>query len=182
MWVRRALTLVSVFSSLFSRRVWRLVPVLLAGAIVATGRRTVTAVLRVMGLDQERQFQAFHRVLNRATWSSLAVSRLLLLALVQAFVCIGPIVLAMDDTIERRWGKCIAARGIFRDPVRSSRGHFVKASSLRWLSVMLLAPIPWACRVWALPFLTALCPSERYYAQRQRAHKLLTDWARQLRR
>ena len=81
----------------------------------------------------------------------------------------------MDDTIERRWGKCIAARGIYRDPVRFSKGHFVKASALRWLSVMLLAPIPWASRVWALPFLAALCPSERYYAQRKRTHKPLTD-------
>jgi DDE superfamily endonuclease len=172
--------LVEVFSSLFSRRVWRLVPVLLAGAILATGRRTVTALLRIMGLDQERQFQTFHRVLNRASWSSLAASRRLLLALVRAFVPHGPVVLGMDDTIERRWGKCIAARGIYRDPVRSSKGHFVKASGLRWLSVMLLAPIPWASRVWALPFLTALCPSERYYAQRHRPPKPLTDWARQL--
>ena len=118
------ISLVSVFSPLFSRRVWRLVPVLLAGAILATGRRTVAALLRVMGLDQERQFQSFHRVLNRARWSSLAASRRLLLALVQAFVPSGPVVLGMDDTIERRWGKCIAARGIYRGPVRSSKGHF----------------------------------------------------------
>jgi len=169
-----------VFASFFSKRVWRLVPVLMAGAILATGRRTVTALLRVMGLSEERQFQAFHRVLNRAVWSSRAASRRLLLMLVQAFVPSGPILLGIDDTIERRWGKRIHARGIYRDPVRSSRGHFVKASGLRWLSLMLLAPIPWARRVWALPFLTALCPSERYYTQRHRRHKTLTDWARQL--
>ena len=71
--------------------------------------------------------------------------------------------MGIDDTIERRWGRKIRARGIYRDPVRSSRGHFVKASGLRWLRVMLLVPIPWAVRVWALPFLTPLCPSERYY-------------------
>jgi hypothetical protein len=55
----------------------------------------------------------------------------------------------LDDTIERRRGKRIAAQGIYRDPVRSSHGHFVKASGLRWLSLMLLVPIPWAGRVWA---------------------------------
>jgi len=78
--------------------------------------------------------------------------------LVVAFAPKGPVVLGIDDTIERRCGKRIAAKGIYRDPVRSSRGHFVKASRLRWLSLMLLAPAPWAERVWALPFLTALAP------------------------
>ncbi len=86
----------------------------------------------------------------------------------------------IDDTIERRWGPQIKARGIYRDPVRSSRGHFVKASGLRWLSAMLLVPIPWAGRVWALPVLTALCPSERYNNEHRKRHKKLTGWARQL--
>ena len=85
----------------------------------------------------------------------------------------------MDDTIERRWGPKIAARGIYRDPVRSSHGHFVKASGLRWLSFMVLAPVPWAKCIKALPVLTLLCPSERYDKKRGRKHKLLTDWARQ---
>jgi hypothetical protein len=92
----------------------------------------------------------------------------------------GPVVIGLDDTIERRWGAKIKARGIYRDPVRSSHGHFVKASGLRWLCVMLLAPIPWAGCVWALPFLTVLAPSERYATERGHRHKKLTDWARQV--
>ena len=88
--------------------------------------------------------------------------------------------MAIDETIERRWGARIRARGIYRDPVRSSHGHFVKASGLRWISLMLLAPIPWASRVWALPFLTVLAPSERYACESGHRHKLLTDWARQM--
>ena len=92
----------------------------------------------------------------------------------------GPIVVGVDETIERRRGARIAAKGIYRDAVRSSRSHFVKASGLRWVSLMLLAPIPWAGRVWALPFLTALAPSERYDAERGRRHKTLPEWARQL--
>ena len=87
------------------------------------------------------------------------------LLLVAAFAPDGPVVVGLDDTIERRRGACIAAKGIYRDPVRSSRGHFVKASGLRWLSVMLLAPVPWAGCVWGLPFLTVLAPSERYAAE-----------------
>jgi len=81
------------------------------------------------------------------------------------FVPDGPVVVGIDETIERRWGPKISARGIYRNPVRSSTGHFVKASGLRWVSVMLLAPIPWTGRIWGLPFLTALAPSERYARQ-----------------
>jgi hypothetical protein len=170
-----------VFEDVFSERIWDWVPVLVVGAILAPGQRTVAAVLRVMGLSEERQFQNYHRVLNRATWSSLAVSRILLGALVGVFVpADAPVVVGLDDTIERRWGAKIAARGIYRDPVRSSKGHFVKASGLRWISVQLLARIPWAERVWGLPFLTVLAPSERYAQERKRQHKTLADWARQI--
>jgi len=172
--------LILVFAPLFSKRVFQSVQVLLIGAILATGKRTVTAVLRVMGLAQHTHFQTYHRVLNRAAWSSLAASRILLSLLVRAFAPEGPLILGLDDTIERRWGAKIAARGIYRDPVRSSQSHFVKASGLRWLCMMLLVPIPWAARVWALPFLTALCPSERYHERLGKQHKTLTDWARQL--
>lgn len=163
-----------VFAPLFSKRVWSSVQVLLIGAILAVGTRTVTAVLRVMGLSQEEQFQKYHRVLNRAKWSSLAASRRLLRALIDAFVPAGPLLMALDDTIERRRGAKIAAKGIYRDPVRSSHSHFVKASGLRWLCLMLLAPIPWAGRCWALPFCTVLSPSKRYYEDRGRQPNKLT--------
>ena len=167
-------------SDLFSKRAWPLVQVLLAGAILAVGPRTISAVLRVMGLAQERQFQKYHRVLNRVKWSTLGASRRLLKLLIEAFVPEGPLVMALDDTIERRRGAKIAAKGIYRDPVRSSHGHFVKASGLRWLCLALVAPIPWAKRCWALPFCTVLAPSERYYLQRGRRPNKLTDRARQL--
>ena len=160
--------------------VWQHAQVLLIGAILVPGRRTVTAVLRIMGLSEERQFQTYHRVLSRAAWSSWALSRTLLKMLVQTFVPTGPIICGLDDTIERRGGAKIKAKGIYRDPVRSSHGHFVKASGLRWLSLMLLAPIPWTHRTWALPFLTCLAPSERFYIKKARAHKKLTDWGRQM--
>lgn len=173
------LSILTVFAPLFSKCLWTHVQVLVVGAILTPGQRTVTAILRIMGLGHERHFQTYHRVLNRAVWSSWAVSRALLQMLIKAFAATGPIIVGIDDTIERRWGAKIKARGIYRDPVRSSHSHTVKASGLRWLSLMLLVPIPWAKRVWALPFLTVLAPSERYYQGRKRAHKKLTDWARQ---
>ncbi len=169
------------FESVFSERVWEWAQVLVVGAILAPGKRTVTAVLRVMGLSPERQFQNYHRVLNRAVWSSRAVSRILLLALVRVFVpAEEPIVVGIDDHIERRRGRAIAAKGIYRDAVRSSRSFFVKTSGLRWLSMPVLVPVGWAQRVWGLPFLTVLAPSERYAQTRGRRHKTLADWARQM--
>ena len=127
-------SLIQTFAPHFSNSVWQQAQVLLIGAMLVPGRRTVTAVLRIMGLSQERQFQIYHRVLNRAAWSSWALSRTLLLLLVKTFVPKGPIVCGIDDTIERRRGAKIKAKGIYRDPVRSSHGHFVKASGLRWLT------------------------------------------------
>src|ERR671916_2277949 len=168
------------FAPLFRLHTWRHAQVLLVGAILVPGQRTVTSILRISGLCRERRFASYHRVLNRAAWSGRAGARVLLGLLLDAFVPHGPVLLGLDDTIERRRGKRIGAKGIYRDPVRSSKGHFVKASGLRWLSLMLLVPISWAGRVWALPFLTALAPSERYSQERGRRHKKLTDWARQL--
>ena len=140
----------------------------------------MASALRIMGCAQDRRFVNVHRILNRAAWSPRAGGRILLGLLIAAFAPRGPVVMALDDTIERRRGKRIAAKGIYRDPVRSSDSHFVKASGLRWMSLMLLAPIPWAGRIWALPFLTALVPSERACRERGRRHKPLLDVGRQL--
>ena len=169
------------FAPLFSERVWQNALVVLAGTILAPGRRTVSSALRAMGLDQEKRFHRYHRVLSRASWSSREASRVLLGLLVEAFVPEGaPLVLGIDETLERRYGKKIRAKGLYRDPVRSTHENFVKSSGLRWVCVMLLVEIPWAARVWALPFLSALAPSERYAAERGKRHKKITDWAWQL--
>ena len=168
------------FAPLFSKRVFQHAQVLLAGAILAPGKRTVSSALRAMGLGHMRQFHRYHRVLNRAAWSGREASRVLLGLLVRAFSQGGPLVFGIDETLERRWGPKISAKGVYRDPVRSTNQRFVKASGLRWLCMMLLVPIPWASRVWALPFLSVLAPSERYDQERGKTHKKLTEWAWQL--
>ncbi len=173
------ITLLVPFAPLFSDRVWRHALVLVAGTLLAPGKRTVCAALRAVGLSHSKHFARYHRVLNRAKWSSLAVARVLLGLLVTAFAPTGVLVFGLDETIERRWGPRIAAKGLYRDAVRSSKDYFVKVSGLRWLCLMLLVPIPWAQRVWALPCLTVLAPSERHDRERGRRHKKLTDWARQ---
>jgi hypothetical protein len=149
------------FAPLFSRRTWQHAQLLLIGAILAPGRRTVSSALRAIGLGQHERFHRYHRVLSRASWSSLEVGRVLLGLLVEAFVPEGsPLVVGIDETLERRWGKKITAKGVYRERVRSTHQEFVKSSGLRWVCMMLLVEIPWASRVWALPFLTVLphCP------------------------
>jgi DDE superfamily endonuclease len=168
------------FAPLFGQRVWPHAQALLIGAILAPGQRTVTSCLRIVGLSRERHFVNYHRVLNRARWSSREASRLLLGLLIRRFAPQGAIVLGIDDTVERRRGKRIQAKGIYRDPVRNSHSPLVKASGLRWVSLMLLAPVPWAARSWALPFLTCLAPSERYMLKHRKRHKPVLDGARQM--
>ncbi len=168
------------FQPVFTRPTWQNLLVLVAGAILAPGRRTVTSALSIMGLRETTSFTNFHRVLNRNRWSGRATARCLLTLLVTAFAPNRPVVIGIDETIERRWGPKIKARGIYRDPVRSSKEHFVKTSGLRWVTLQLLAPIPWVQRVWALPFFSVLAPSERYHQQRGKRHKKVHDWGRQL--
>lgn len=173
-------TLLLPFAPLFSRTVFPHVQLLVVGALLTPGRRTIAALLRALGRQHDPHFQNFHRVLNRDRWSPRAAARLLFLALVRRFVPSGPVLVGIDEHLERRKGKKIAARGIYRDAARSSREYLTKASGLRWLCLMLLVPISWAGRVWALPCFTVLAPSERYHQERGLAHKTLLDWARQL--
>jgi DDE superfamily endonuclease len=172
------IALLAAFAPEFSNSVWLLAQVLLVGAILSPHKRTVTAALRAMGLSKERHFDKYHRVLNRDKWSGLRLSRILLMLLVSTFVAVGvPVLMGIDETIERRWGPKIVQRGIYRDPVRSSQSQVVKASGLRWVCLMLIVDIPWTQRAWALPFLTVLAPSERYDQQRRRNHRKILDKA-----
>ena len=169
------------FAMLFTNPTWQKAQLLLVGAILTPGQRTVAAALRVMGRSDQRDYARYHEVLNRAVWSSRGVARVLLMLLLQHLDrSDGPLIFGIDETLERRRGARIKARGIYRDAVRSSRHQLVKASGLRWISLMWLGHVPWAGRHWALPVLTVLAPSSRYYQQQGRRHKKLTDWARQM--
>ena len=169
------------FATLFTSPTWQKAQLLLVGAVLTPGQRTVAAALRVMGRSGHRDYARYHEVLNRAVWSSREVARVLLVLLLQHLDGgDGPWIFGIDETLERRRGAKIRARAIYRDPVRSSRHQLVKASGLRWISLMWLGQVPWAGRHWALPVLTVLAPSTRYYQQQGRRHKKLTDWARQM--
>ncbi len=153
------------FAALFTQPIWHHVQVLWIGAVLCRGPRTVASVLRVMGLGGERRFEKYHRVLNRAHWSGLQGAKILLGLLIALLPASWDWDIVVDETIERRNGRRIKAKGRYRDAVRSTRGTVVQ-----WV------PLPWSTRPWALPFLTILAPSERANTAAQRRHKTTVDW------
>jgi len=168
------------FLAAFSRRTRSTTAALATGALLAVGPRTVTNCLRALGLAEHPSFTAFHRVLNRNTWSGLALARTLLLMIVAAFVPTGPIIIGLDHTLERRRGPRIGPAGRFYDA--SLRADMPKPTSrgLRWLSAMVLVEVPFAGRIWGLPVLTTLTPSQAWSERQTQRHRTVTEWARLL--
>ena len=171
------IAVLGAFGSLFSLPVWRHVQVLVVGALLCRGTRTITAVLRVMGLKGEKRFGKYHRVLSRAHWSGLAGARMLLGLLIALLPPGWPILIGIDETIERRKGRKIKAKGVYRDAVRSTEKHVIKCLGLKWVSMMLLVPLPWSSRPWALPFLTLVAPSRAANEKANKPHRTTVDWA-----
>src|SRR3954447_11347937 len=148
------LSVLTPFAVAFTAPTFRHVLLLVSGTILASGRRTVAAALRAVGLGEERRFTTYHRGLNRDVWSALVVSPLLLDLLVRTFLASdAPLEVVVDETLERRRGRQLAWKGRFRDAARSQSGHVVTSDGIRWICVMLLVPVPWSRRRWALPFL-----------------------------
>ena len=174
-------TLLLPFERLFDPRTWRKAQLLAMGAILSPGKRTVSSALNILGIGQHGDFAVYHHVLNRARWSPLQLSRVLLLLVAGRLgSSTEPLVFGIDETVERRWGRKIAAKGRYRDPVRSKDDQVVMTPGLQWVSLMLLTRIGWAGRHWALPFLTALVVSARYDRRKGRRHKTVTDYAQQM--
>lgn len=162
----------------FTAPTWARALVLLYGAILAPGRRTVTAALRVMGLADSKHFTNYHRVLNRNRWSPWVLSRVLLDLIIR--MCLpagGPLVLLIDDTLERRRGRKIKYKGWFRDPIRSTAKHVSKSLGIRWLCLAILVPVPWSQRPWALPFMIIPALGPKTSAKLKKRHRTLVEWA-----
>ena len=131
----------AAFAPLFTQPSWRRAQALLCGTLLAPANQTLTAALRVLGLAHQPGFQNYHRLLNRARWSARQAAQVLLRLLVEAFVPSGPVIVGLDDTIERRRGRKLTARAIYYDAARSSKACFQKTSGLRWMSLALLVPV-----------------------------------------
>jgi hypothetical protein len=175
------ISVIAHFAPAFTRPSYRKVVVLLVGTILARGRRTVTAALRSAGLQQHKQWAKYHHLLNRASWSGLTVSRLLLQLVVRSLVASGATVdLVADETLERRWGRKISKRGHWRDSLASSKGLNVSTSGLRWLVLAVVVKLPWSRHYWALPCLSVLLTTPKVSDQLGKCHKTVAQVTGQL--
>jgi len=177
---RNILSVLIPFSVLFSKPSWQKALTLLLGAIICTGKRTVCAALRAMGLAHEPGFSNYHHLLNRVEWSALKAAKILFF-MVQVFVCDrSPLVILVDETLERRRGKKIQAKGYYRDAVRSSQSRVVNTIGLKWLVMALSVKLPFMSRALALPFLSVLEPSKKCNEAKKRRHKTSLHWTSQM--
>ena len=163
------------FAPIFSNPVWQSALVLTIGAILSPGKRTVTSSLVVMGLKDEKRFTNYHRVLNRAKWAPLACSRILLGMLIKPVPDTWPLIIVVDETVERRKGPNIKAKDCYRDAVRSTHKKVITCFGLKWIAMMIIIFVPWAKRSWALPFLTVLAPSKACNEANKKRHKTTVD-------
>ena len=179
------LTALRIFSPVFSTSTYQNFLLLVFGHILCKGRRTVTEVLRQLGLKHTKNFSKYHEVFSKAKWSALAASRALFLKLIT--LSQGNILVSIDSTVERRKGPKIKGLGRQRDAVRSSKNKKVLTIGLNWLVTTVHIALPWCSRCWALPFLTILMPPERplsssknLHDMKRTKHKTLNDWASQV--
>lgn len=163
--------LLSAFAPLMTVPTFRNACLLIYGTILTPGRRTITAALRVLGVE-DAAFCKYHRVLARNQWSPLRMSQALLKLLVDAFVAADqPLLIPVDETLERRQGKRIVYKGWFRDAVRSVGNKVAVSLGIRWLCATLLVKLPWSKRPWALPFYTVPVLSEKTCKKLHKIHR-----------
>ena len=170
------ITFLSIFVAEFTKSTWKNMLHLIQGAILCRGARRITTILHVLGLSQQSNFSKYHRVLSRAKYNSINLSKILFGLIIPMLPDSWPILIAADETLERRKGKKIRAKGCYRDAVRSSQSTVVKSFGLKWECMVLIVPLPFCQRPWALPFMTVLSPSEKANTQAGKAHKTSIDW------
>ncbi|MFH1906563.1 MAG: transposase [Chloroflexota bacterium] len=170
--------LLAIFAVAFTAPTFAKSVPLVIGAILSPGRRTVAAALRMVGLADDEHFTNYHRVLNRDRWSPWVLSKLLLALIIETFLAAGvPLVIAVDDTLERRQGKKIKHKGCFYNAVRSTATKVVTSLGLRWICLAILVPVPWSKRLWALPFMTVLTWAPKTSEKLGKRHRTLVGWA-----
>jgi hypothetical protein len=168
------------FSAAFTKPTFRRVLLLMAGAILTLGDRTVTGMLRALRGVAPGDASAYHRVFSRASWSLWPLAKLLAGAVLALVPSTEPVLVAMDDTTAQHRGKCVYGKGCHHDAVRSARKHIVFRWGHRWIVLAISVRLPFSGRRWALPVLTALYRPEALDQREGRRHKTAPELARQL--
>ncbi len=170
--------ILTLFAVAFTAPTFEKALVLTYGTILAPGRRTVTAALRVMGLAEEKRFEKYHRLLNRDRWSPWVVSKILLALLVHVFVPEGcALLIAVDEHVERRWGSKIKYKGVLRDPIRSTLKRISYTFGIRWIVLSLVVQTEWNRRQWALPFLAFPALTPKTNQKLGKRHRTMVEWS-----
>ncbi len=177
---REAATLLGRFAPAFAGSVFVRWVVLLLGAILTTGRRTVQNILRTVGPIAVGHFSSFHRVFSKRRWSMWRVGRVLATLIVELLVPDGVIDLVGDDTVEEHRGKNVYGKGCHRDAVRSKGKFTAFRWGHKWVVLCILVRLPFARRPWALPILVALYRSKAWNEKHGRRHKTPVELMRQL--
>lgn len=168
------------FSGAFSRPTYARWLILVVGAIVTTGRRTVQNTLRTVEGLAPGHWSSYHRVLSRRRWSSWPLARVLARLILDRFAATGVVALVGDDTVDEHRGKKVYGKACHRDAVRSTRSFTAYRWGHKWVVLSILVRLPFASRPWALPVLVALYRSMDWNKKHGRRHKTPVDLMRQL--
>lgn len=163
--------LISTFSIAFSRPTFQRVVVLMLGAILSLRRRTVTAILGVVGPLARGHWSDFHRVLCRASWSMWPLGKVLAALILECLPPDQPIVIPVDDTTPQHKGKRVYGKGRHHDAIRSTHSHTVWVYGHKWVVLTINVRFPFASRPWALPVLCALYRPVELNRAEGRRHK-----------
>jgi len=177
---RAAEPLVSAFSVAFSRRTFQRVVVLVLGAILSPRRRTVTAMLGVVGPLAQGHWSDFHRVLCRASWSMWPLGQVLAALILECIPPDQPVVIPVDDTTPQHKGQRVYGKGRHHDAIRSTHSHTVWVYGHKWVTLAINVKFPFASRPWALPVLCALYRPKELNRAEGRRHKTPIRLAMQL--
>jgi hypothetical protein len=143
-----AMPILTLFRPVFSTPTDHRFLVLAPAALLTTGRRTVTNVLRTVQYQAQGQVSSYPRVFSQRHWATWALARTLMTFLLDYVLPPGPVLLAGDDTVTEHPGPHVFSNGRHRAGVRSTHSY----TAYRW------GHKPVATRPWALPVLVALVP------------------------
>jgi hypothetical protein len=174
------LNIFHIFSPVFSSPCWKKAVSIFVGTVLCKHKHTTTNILRALGLSQSSTFCNFHRFFNRDKWSMTEAAKILAQKIISVFIPEGPILIGIDETLERRWGKKIKMKAPYRDPLRSSKKGNGNVMGIKWISLMFLVKVPWGIRRWALPFFTVLAPHRKHSQNISKKHKTVIMWAIQM--
>jgi hypothetical protein len=175
-----AMPVLTMFRPAFSTPTYHRFLILVLAAVLTTGRRTVTNLLRTVRYQAQGHASSYHRVLSQRRWSTWALARALITFLLEHVIPPGPVLLAGDDTVTEHPGPKVFGKGRHRDGVRSSHSYTAYRWGHTWVVVSIVVKFPCATRPWALPIFVALYrPPEWDHAHGTR-HKTPAHLARLL--